>query len=162
MNYYHYTKKKLSLQDIKDVPQKEPESSVAFKPSGLWISVEDDWKEWNQASEFLDLDTYYCYQVEIIPGNILWLNSAWSILEFISKYKQANGKYEYIQHIDWMKVAVDYQGVIMTDYDRSLYWNTSLFGNSLWYSVWDCRSGCIWNKEAVSDIILHSSPRKYQ
>lgn len=140
---------------------------VGWKPKGLWISAEgpdnseygerDGWKQWNE-NEYSSYNEPYVfdtdpYSVQIDPdANILLIDSdesfeafedTFQVVEEVSFHPRYPEE-RYRKSIDWEKVAREYDGILITPH-RYHYRTMS----SLWYSFWDCASGCIWNTRKI-------------
>lgn len=115
---------------------------ITSKPSGLWVSVdgEEDWPTWCKSEDFDGCGPYH-YKIQVDrPGALLWLTTAAEVSEFNEKY--GTNPDNMLPLIDWVRVAKDYAGVVITPYQFET--RLSLF----WYYGWDCASGCIWDPEA--------------
>lgn len=112
------------------------------KPTGFWLSVDDDWRRWCEGDEMswansepvaFDLDTDRC----------LWLKSVEDIDKFHLEYVAGQDAYR----IDWTPVIDSYAGIIIAPYQ----WERRLGGDaSDWYYPWDCASACIWDLSTLS------------
>jgi hypothetical protein len=148
MRLTHHSKQPLG--PIRDV--KQDVSYRADKPHGLWVSVDDDWRQWCMDNDF------ECgaleYEIELAPrANIIRLTMANDIDRFTRKYSFARHPdmkvYSRANHdIDWLAVAAEFDGIIIAPY----VWELRLDSNTLWYYGWDCASGCIWNARAVARV----------
>lgn len=127
-----------------------------MKPRGLWLSVEgsgDGWSWWCRSEQY----RIHCLKrkTEIIlkpDANILRLETTVDILDFTEEYLQPFLKptlSSLTMHIDWKRVADKYQGIIISPYN----WHLRLDHRASWYCGWDCASGCIWDAEAIAEII---------
>lgn len=147
----HYSKYPLE-QPIKSCDQKDI-NKHSFKPEGFWVSVENfenGWREWCIGEEW-NLEGLSCaHDITLHPeANILWLRSLKDIDEFAYKYKipKCNPN---LMEIVWSEVAKLYQGIIIAPYihDSDYRWRY------MFYSSWDCSSGCIWDASAIKEIAL--------
>lgn len=138
----HYSKSRLSL--LEPVIQSH---APHHKPLGLWVSVDEAWKEWCESEEF-HLEGLK-YETEIVlneDAKILYLTDAQDVDSFTDKYG-ANLTSE-IYWINWDKVAREgYQGIIINPYLGSRRYKLK----TSWYYGWDCASGCIWDIAAIKE-----------
>lgn len=132
------------------------------KPVGFWISVdgEDDWAEWCLRESNLPP---WRYRVTLDSGaGILWIQCAEELLAFHETYcveteferlytRAIYGESNKNWPIDWAKVAVDHDGLIIAPY----LWSQRMMGPG-WYHGWDCASGCIWTTSAI--VAVESAP----
>ena len=136
------------------------------KPRGLWVSVEghgDGWSDWCKAEEFGQERFEYAYEVELAKdARILRLRTAADIQRFTKEYRDTESEVNKIlgqstfrdvpgtMDINWTKIAVKYQGIIIAPY----VWELRLEPGYEWYYGWDCASGCVWNAEAIKSLKL--------
>lgn len=115
------------------------------KPNGLWVSVDDSWKEWCEGADF-QLDHLVCETKITLnkTAKILHLSNSFDLDELTRQYGQQT---EWCStYIKWREIALIYDGIIIAPY----CWGSRLYGQaSSWYYGWDCASGCIWNAEAI-------------
>lgn len=122
-----------------------------FKPSGLWYGIDDAWIDW-VSSEMPNWLHELKYEVELSPSaSLLVLSSAREIIDFTRKFHD-----EALRQIDWSRVAKEYDGIeinpyekwgVLNDGDNELGWSLMM-----WYSAWDCSSGCVWNSKAINSV----------
>ncbi len=143
----HYSRKPIALV----APATQRGDCRGDKPYGFWVSVEGeyDWRSWCEAEGYGCPADALCYRTRLARrASILRLDCVDQLLHFTSKYKR--GKCCGTRKINWARVAKEYDGIIISPYQWDLrYWDT--VG---WYWSWDCASGCIWGKGAVSSIKL--------
>ena len=146
----HYSRKPLSMTNLYYKEQKEPHTYT--KPCGLWVSVqgERDWREWCKCEGFGI--SQYAHRVKLHDeANILYLKSCADLDKFTKNW----GTVIYLTDIykttaiDWRKVALSYQGVVIAPYQ----WRRRMSDHTSWYYGWDCASGCIWDHKAIREII---------
>ncbi len=153
MAYYHYSEKLFKLDKGFNYKERHKDNLffLKYKPQGLWISVDDDWEEWCKDSEFALERLKYRYKVNVLPSaNILLLETADQIDAFSKEFVLPEGEkfQDFNFFIDWDRVSEDYQGLIVSPYQ----WDCRLNPFTLWYSGWDCASGCIWDLNAIESI----------
>ncbi len=123
------------------------------KPKGLWLSVEgeDDWKSWCEAEDFRLENLAVEHEVILKPdANILKLSTSWDIDDFTERYGESTKWSVERKDINWMRVADEYQGIIIAPY----VWSRRMAEHTFWYYGWDCASGCVWDTEAVNQITV--------
>jgi hypothetical protein len=135
------------LGDLYPVAQK-PEPSM--KPSGFWVSDEDDetsWSSWCYSEQFGLERMAQSYDVALTPNhNVLILTDVAAIDAFSETYGfTLFGRSGYIA---WAAVAYDYAGILITPYQ----WSHRMTNHTFWYYGWDCASGCIWNPTAIASV----------
>jgi|ERR1700722_5357056 len=115
-----------------------------MKPQGLWVSVGGDWKTWCEDNSF-NLNCFN-YQTEIVlkdDAAILTLASPSDIDGFTRQYR--HNKWA----IKWWEVAKKFSGIVIAPY----CWECRLTPETSWYYTWDCASGCIWDNQAVKELV---------
>lgn len=157
----HYTRKPLTK--VRSTAQEE-DCGGAFKPCGLWVSVEGrdhfGWKDWCMAEGFGDLSdedglrSTLMYEIVLAyDAKVLRLDGFRDIDNFTREYvtKALLPGVSRLAWPDWERVALKYQGIVIAPYcyDRRLSQHTT------WYYTWDCASGCIWDAAAVAAIKVH-------
>lgn len=146
-NLFHYSI--TPLKKIYSYPANKQGVERKDKPGGLWVSVEDDWEKWCRAKKFGVEYLKYKNKITLSKNaNILFLLWEASVISFSIKYRENN---DYCcSDINWKEVAKNYQGIIIAPY----IWSLRRDERTHWYYGWDCASGCIWDKKAVSKIEL--------
>lgn len=141
----------------------------SMKPIGFWVSVEDhpedwSWFDWCKAEEFNLESLKYKYSVKISPNfNIIHLKSVEEIKSFSLQYgvidpfgfsniKMNLSDRKYIYMINWLNVKKEYDGIIISPYQRECRFDSMCS----WYYPFDCSSGCIWNLKAIESFELDS------
>lgn len=116
----------------------------AQKPSGLWLSVDWQWYSFCQAAEFRLPCFRHNYRVRINWDRILCLRTEDDANLFIKNYEREVQPCRAVTvFIDWPKLMQDYDGI---------YYNCEI-GNLDVFSYWDVSSVCVWNMEAVADVL---------
>ena len=121
-----------------------------FKPIGLWYSVGNEWLGW--CKENMSGWIYpYNYILKLDMAKMLLLTNSGQVNWFNNKYKiYPYDEIKSIHYIDWERVALKYGGIEINPY----LWEMRLSISSLWYSAWDCASGCVWNKGVILSCVL--------
>lgn len=142
----HYSAEPLlRVSSVKQSPTPET------KPNGLWISIEDGygWADWCRM-ELFALERLRCATTIKLTGkrNVLWIKSARGLDAFQYEYGlDLDGKATRVspRFIDWPRVAQKHGGIIVAPYIRQ-----RRFDGARWYWGWDCSSGCIWDRRAIT------------
>jgi hypothetical protein len=168
---YHYSAHPITelRQNFHDLHRRE--IPVFQKPHGVWFSVEDfgeddqNWKSWCEGERFRLEALKYKYAISLSKGaRILYMSTTEELEAFSLKYqgndlvklnRLSNNPYQkpYIYFIDWERVMLEYDGIIIAPYN----WQCRLMNSmTSWYYGWDCSSGCIWNMKVIKSCILES------
>lgn len=121
-----------------------------LKPAGLWYGIDGDWIEWCESEMPHWVKPYY-YELEFVENiNLLLITNLAELKSFNDKYSvviKEDAVFP-LKEIDWVKVMKDYDGIEIQNYHSIKYATYSEIGLSLsmiWFSGWDCNSGCVWN-----------------
>lgn len=149
-NLYHYT----NIDNfILDYNKKYKISLFNLKPDGLWISIDNSWEEWCRDNEFKLDAIQNKYKIELNDNsNILIINTINKFKEFYNRYKTESEIGSFYKP-DWGTIKNKYDGIIISPY----FYQLRLEIDYLWYSIWDCSSGCIWNLNSIKSIILDNT-----
>jgi hypothetical protein len=112
-----------------------------FKPNGLWLSDENDdwgWSAWCKNNDFLAGKHKTEFEVDL--NNVLHLKNNKEVNIFEKAYPLKGGLHKILSSftIDWVAVAKDYKGILITPYNKN-------FNLGIWHSSWDVSSGCFWD-----------------
>ncbi len=136
----HYTEAPLVFDAQRTYEQTRP----TFKPNGFWLTLdgEDGWKAWCESESFAlgSLANRTEFRIRD-DANIVRLSTASDVAQFTALYA-ARGMTGWV---DWAQVIDRYDGVLITPY----LWSARMAFETLWYSTWDCASGCFWNLDAI-------------
>lgn len=136
----HYTRDPLAR--VRSVEQPEPDTFSAYgKPRGLWVSIEgeDDWKDWCENEHYQE-GPFHTYEIVLREDARILRTDPFAIPHtFRSIYNRVG--------VNWKAIADEYQGVVIAPY----WWEARLEVD--WYYPWDCASGCIWDADAIAEII---------
>jgi hypothetical protein len=165
----HYSNEYITeVRSVEQAPLEK--ASRVDKPKGLWVSAEgdDDWPSWCRSEDFRLAGLSHPTQVILRPSaRILRINGAEDLLKFHEAYSTVppwakkitpemldNLPYKNLPAPDfrgyavrWLDLAQEYQGIIIAPY----VWSQRL--RLSWYYGWDCASGCIWDSNAVADLV---------
>lgn len=145
MLLHHYSSTKISEIFSKEQSTKQKHYT---RPRGLWVSVVGD-KDWPSMRPG-DLRSQHQYEITLADrAKILFLNIEEQLSEFTQTFGLKPSGEQRIA-IDWVQVAIGYQGMIIAPYRAELTGSDALF----WWGAWGCASGCIWNKDAIAEITL--------
>lgn len=136
----HYTAEPLVFDPERTYEQNRP----TFKPRGFWLTTdgEDGWKAWCESESFALDSLAHCTEFRIREGaNVVRLESHADVVQFTAMYA-ARGIRGWV---DWSLVVDRYDGVLITPY----LWSARMAIETIWYSPWDCASGCFWNLDAI-------------
>jgi hypothetical protein len=158
MRFIHYSCEQLT--EVKDWTQ-DGSDEGGIKPDGLWFSVirdqdgSDSWRDHCKASG----KTLQPYRTELLLNKetVLWVQTDAKVDEVAKEYgylrpppKIPNPARNYPSTaIRWKRLARNYGGIVVvigphcSEYARQ---------ESLWYSTWDCASGCVWKANAVREL----------
>jgi hypothetical protein len=119
----------------------------AMKPTGLWVSVDNAWQQWCEGENFAIERLRHCTAIYVThEARILQLTSPKEIDIFTRVFHRPNrSPYSQIAEIDWPRLRDHYDGLIITPHQWDRRWDP----RTLWYSLWDCASGCIWNCQMI-------------
>lgn len=115
------------------------QGSAWAKPSGFWLSVDDDWRRWcvDDGMEDWIGDTEVEFAL-LEPERVFTITDAAGLLAFTEDYVGDQDVYR----IDWQPLASQYSGIMIAPYIWECRLLTSASG---WYYPWDCASACIWD-----------------
>lgn len=148
MRLVHYSAAPVTV--VRTVTQRP---SCVFKPRGLWLSIEgtgrdDGWRNLCISGEFSLSRLTHVYDVTLDPGaNVLWLRDGQDVHNFQAAYGKQPDIYGPNDGINWLSVADQYEGLIITPYSRT--WH-----EADWFNEWACSGGCIWDRQAITSITL--------
>ena len=118
--------------------------SIGYKPSGLWVSVGDDWDRWCQAEQMewtTDVPIALVDLTADAAERLLILDTEQAVRDLPTTYR--DGQPQWNDYIDWPVIAERYAGIVIAPYQ----WGARL--DVMWYYGWDCASGCIWDLSVV-------------
>src|SRR5262245_25168 len=121
----------------------------SLKPSGLWLSVEDDWELWCRDENFGVDRLAHRYEVTLRgDANLLTLSTCEHIDAFTARFSEPLAASRSYHSIDWARVKDLYQGIVIAPY----LWERRLAPHTLWYYGWDCASACVWDTAAIEEV----------
>jgi hypothetical protein len=118
---------------------------VGWKPTGLWVSADDEWKQWCEAEGFALESLKHVHEIILTEyAELMYIDTSEKLLEFHHKYTKKNPYDDDV--IDWNVVTEEFDGILIAPYQ----WKHRLNGPaSKWYYPWDVASGCIWNANVI-------------
>jgi hypothetical protein len=165
MNCYHWSSDPVRLRRMRYLQSGSP------KPNGLWFDVNENWRQWCEATEFRLENLRYRHTVTILDSsrilflrrakdidvftrkygrnlshNIRFLQSAEEIDVFTHKYgRDLSGDVQkaFSNYIMWGEVAEKHSGIVIYPYSRA---RSETY---LWYFGWNCASGCVWDTSVI-------------
>lgn len=146
MNFYHW-----SISNNLELKPKVYEQDW-LKPKGFWVSKNNEWKEWNDNSGFLNLDFFSKYQVELDLTYVLIINTLENLKQFCKKYKNKQD-----QGINWNLVQYDYKGIYFDNYKEikeQFMTSQSLLRTHTWYLAVDINSCCVFDITIIKSLKL--------
>lgn len=128
--------------------EQEEEVYSHGKPNGLWVSVlgPSDWASWCRSESFRNTRQQAASRIVLGAGaRILRMSTSFELDGFTYQYGEGDG---WRRGINWLRVAADYDGIIIAPY----VWSRRLHDRTNWYYGWDCASGCIWQPRAIERV----------
>lgn len=133
-------------------------ASRVDKPRGLWVSAEgdNDWPSWCRSQDFRVDGLSHPTQILLKPdAKVLRINGSAELIRFHEAYstvapwakKMQTPDFSRRYAVRWLDLAQEYQGIIIAPY----VWEQRL--EMPWYYGWDCASGCIWDAQAVAELM---------
>lgn len=126
------------------------------KPWGLWYGCGTAWLEWSCTNNFRL--HRYVLAVDVDESRLLRLGTVKRIERFVRDYRDESravvipGVGDIIRAVDWGRVRERWVGVEIDTwqhpYDRRMLPVSCRL--PIWYSAWDCASGCLWDLSAVT------------
>ena len=128
-------------------------NTVGIKPTGLWLSPGDEWREW--ASEHLSgWNPRYLARFRLAePGRVRSIATPDEFRSFEDSYittitgvSSANGvRHEFAMPMypDWKRVTRDWAGISFVPYFQGLRFE------SIWYASIDVPSLCVWDPRCL-------------
>jgi len=126
---------------------KQLNSMYDTKPQGLWYGINKAWIKWCKG-EMPHWIYKYNYELKLDLSKMLIITNKEQLINFNNKYRN---NLNILTYIDWWEVAKEYSGIEINPFLHSMRFDIRT--NGLWYSLWDCSSGCIWNKDVIKNII---------
>ncbi len=151
----HMTKKKsLSLKRGYRQP------TEAFKPSGLWYSIDDEWAEWcyGNMPEWVKKNSHY---LDIDQSKILVIETLEDLQKFEERFS-VNLLITKFTSINWKKVSLYYSGIEIRNYHQLKYQSSSSYYKRLWMYGWDVNGGCIWDLKCIKSFKVELTPNLSQ
>lgn len=128
-------------------PSRTYDQSVGRKPSGLWLSVDEDWQRWCTA-EGMDSWLGDVFGVDVDEPRLKVITTADELDAFHDDYGVPWKEYalEGQAAPDWPRLATEHAGIVIAPCIRSRHLGGSV---GRWYYGWDCASACVWDLSAI-------------
>jgi len=142
MKLLHYTSNKIEKL-------KKSDKINHFKPTGLWLSVNDEWSMWCEDNQFYTYDNsnYWLYEYSIDKSaNIIILQNVNDVYNFTNKYYNN-------YRINWNEVYKNYDGIGFLNYQKIKSKIDVTIELSWYYSI-DINCYCIWNFSILKEITV--------
>lgn len=132
-------------------PDRQYQQVRGMKPTGLWLSVDDDWRRWCRDEELDWADRAPDVPFEIVdPSRILALTTAEDLDMFSEKFIDLFADHYYVE---WELLTQHFAGILIAPYQ----WSRRLHFKTSWYYTWDCASACIWDLSVVRQVALEAA-----
>lgn len=136
---YSESKLVMTNKDSIDVYVKEQEHG--FKPKGIWYGIGTSWIDWVR-TEMPEWEDEHVFKLDVNESEMLMIHTLEDLYSFTNKYGGSD------RLINWNLVANEYGGIEISPY----MWRARMDRRTWWYYPWDVASGCIWNKETITNI----------
>jgi len=122
-----------------------------IKPSGLWYSLNGEWKTWCQVN-MPEYEQFNNISISINLEEILIIKDYHELQHFNFWYSNNNS---IMRYIDWVKVSKDYAGIEFQNIRKLVAQSKELDKASFWWLwTWDVSGGCIWDLSVISHYSL--------
>lgn len=147
---YIFTDELLTMEffDFLDEFYSKQSNKGAMKPCCVqWYSVGSSWLKWMIDEEFYLKDYKYVYAITLDESVMLKVDDLTKVKEFGNRYKSDRNGF----NIKWKEVYDDGHRVVeFSGYKK----HNELLDTFLSYSSFDCSSGIIFDKQAITSIRL--------
>ena len=123
----------ISFNEIKEQKDK------GFKPQGLWYGIGTSWLDWVR-SEMPEWEDDHVFKIDVDKSKMLMIHTLEDLYSFNESFAGFDGL------IFWKLVANEYSGIEISPYMQEARYDM------MWYYSWDVASGCIWSKDAITNI----------
>ena len=146
----------MDLQKLEGAVSSQP--SESHKPHGLWYSLGDQWIQFAKSEmkdKFEGHEWLYDLQVKTTnldspnPAAVLILDTREDALRLFKRHGIEQITRYSSTKIKWAWLARHYGGIEVRDMALHLFYG------------WDIDSGCVWNKEAITNIETLNQPADY-
>ena len=122
-----------------------PRQLPRTKPHGRWYSVGPAWLDWVR-TEMPGWERKLHFRLTLDRSRLLVLSTVDEMMAFTHEFTDKDCPLRE-RHpgvtIDWKRVAESYGGIEVSEYDSSYY------PKPMWYSMWDCASGVVWDDSVI-------------
>ena len=136
-----YSESKLVMTNKESIDIYVEEQKHGFKPRGLWYGIGTSWIDWVR-NEMPEWEDEHVFKLDVNESEMLMIHTLKDLYSFTNKYGGSDGL------IYWHAVANQYGGIEISPY----MWEARNDRRTWWYYPWDVASGCIWNKEVITNI----------
>jgi len=132
----------------------------AFKPKGLWYSLDDEWTDWcyGNMPEWVKKHSHY---FEVDQSKILVIETLEDLKKFEERFSVNLLITKFIS-LNWKKVSLYYSGIEIRNYHQLKYQSYPLDYKRLWMYGWDVNGGCIWDLSVINSVRVSDTPRLAQ
>jgi len=120
----------------------------AFKPNGLWYSIDGEWEDWCRDNMNHWIKKYNI-ELTIDESKILILKTIHQVDRFREEFESVSDYSDLIKEVDWEKVKQWYPGIEIQNYHKIKEWGFNPMFDCMWFYGWDVSSGCIWDLSIV-------------
>lgn len=122
-----------------------------MKPPGFWVTSNDDdnWENWCRAEEYNVLGLRWRSTFSMDGDSVKVIRDLNELLDFSEEFSYRmylGGEYSDVRLINWLAVMQRWMGLYIDPHQVTV----RLSPEFLWYSVWDCASGCVWDLSALT------------
>ena len=166
--------KRIALSNSPKLNQKIYFQKVFHKPRGLWYGFSmgkeaSSWLSWLYSEMPHWLEWYdYFLEIDVSSANIIKISTEEELSDFDNKYRNTDRdsyergvSYPYGRlSIDWKKVAKDYDGIEITNFETIVRSKGGYTG--YWFDGWDIDSGCVWNTNVIKVVKVKPIEERHQ
>jgi len=144
----------LNLEKLNNIQQK----GGVLKPNGLWYSLGNEWIEFAKSEMSDKFDGHeYLYELKVRTATlnnpnssaVLVIDTRDDALEFLKRNGIEQVSRFSSTQIKWADIARHYGGIEIRDDALGVFYG------------WDINSGCIWNKNALTNVETLNQPTDY-
>ena len=125
----------------------------AFKPNGLWYSIDGEWEDWCRDN----MDHWIKkHNIELVidESRMLILKTLPQVDRFRESFESVSDYSHLIKEVDWEKVRQVYAGIEIQNYHKLKGWGFNPMFDSMWFYGWDVSSGCIWDLSIIKKVTV--------
>lgn len=127
----------------------------AYKPHGLWYSVDSEWWDWCTGESFDAIESKRAFRLDLDTSDFLVISTLAAIDQFTEEYATVPlYPGADMKQVDWVRVAAKYKGMEIAPYLHARRFDVDF----MWYYGWDVASGCLWDYSAFRGAKLIYEP----